>query len=90
MKITVSALTTIDNPYDPFTEWDAWYGYDQANGHFSCEYLARSVVSANANSELEQIQTVNRAIDDIVRLNATGYWRKVTREEDIDVESEPL
>jgi hypothetical protein len=22
------ALTTVDNPFDPFTEFNAWYAYD--------------------------------------------------------------
>lgn len=22
-------LTTIDNPYNPWTNWDQWYDYDQ-------------------------------------------------------------
>ena len=77
MKVTALALTTVDNPYDPFTEFDAWYGFDQSHGYRTCEYLARSVFDSPENSELESIQSTNKAIEDIVRLNATGYWKKV-------------
>jgi len=37
-----SALTTVDNPYNPFTEWDKWYNYDYyEKGYDTCGYLAR-------------------------------------------------
>ncbi len=26
-------LTTVDNPYDPFTQWDEWYAYDEGKGY---------------------------------------------------------
>lgn len=36
-------LTTEDNPYNPFTEWDQWYFYDLSKGYYTCERLARLV-----------------------------------------------
>ena len=33
------ALTTTDNPYDPFTQYDAWYRFDEGKGYHSCAYL---------------------------------------------------
>lgn len=80
MKVKALALTTNDNPYNPFTEWDAWYGFDLAHGYNTCSYLARSVFDSESCSELESIQSTNKAVEDIVRLNATGYWKKVETE----------
>lgn len=34
-------LTTTDNPYDPFLNWDEWYFYDLSKGYNTCERLAR-------------------------------------------------
>lgn len=84
MKITVKMLTTTDNPYNPFEDFDSWYGYDQEKGYRTCEYLARSCYTSPLVSRLEEIQTRNKAIEDIVRINATGIWKYVEREEEIE------
>ena len=32
-------LTTIDNPFDPFTEFDQWILFDKDKGYDSSEYV---------------------------------------------------
>lgn len=74
------ALTTIDNPYSPFTQFDDWYAFDELKGYHSCSLLARI---ANTSSEFNNEQTTNEienAIDRIVKLNALGIYRKVIKE----------
>lgn len=34
-------ITTSDNPFNPFTQWDDWYFYDLSQGYNTCERLAR-------------------------------------------------
>ena len=34
-------VTTTDNPYDPFTQWDDWYKYDTQHGYNLAAYVAR-------------------------------------------------
>ena len=34
-------LTTTDNPYNPFKNFDEWFMYDTEKGYNSCGYLAR-------------------------------------------------
>lgn len=34
-------LTTTDNPFNPFTQWDDWYFYDLSQGYNTCERIAR-------------------------------------------------
>ena len=44
-------LTTVDNPYDPFTEYDEWFTFDRALGYNTPGLLARVVKSSHELSE---------------------------------------
>lgn len=74
-------LTTEDNPYNPFTQFDHWFLYDCEKGYYSCSYLARIAKLANAMSEDEKDAEIERAIDEIVALDFTGMYKKVRRSE---------
>lgn len=71
------ALTTIDNPHDPFTEFDAWYQYDEGKGYHSCSLLARIARTSEQLSDAENEQEKERAIDDIIKYNPLGIYKKV-------------
>lgn len=72
-----SMLTTTDNPFDPFTEWDRWYAWDNQAGYHTPSYLARIVRSSDEHSEADQSQAIDDAIDEIVELNILGIYIKV-------------
>lgn len=71
-------LTTVDNPYDPFTQFDEWYVWDEAAGYATCGLLARIAISSDELSEADQELALVDAIDEIVRENVTGMHKKVT------------
>jgi hypothetical protein len=72
-------LSTIDNPYDPFDDFDNWYRYDVGKGYNSCAYVARIANTSDALPEnLNQLET-ERAIDEIVEININGLYCKVER-----------
>lgn len=74
---TTYMISTIDNPYSPFTQFDEWKAFDESKGYFTCEYLARVT---NTSSELPDDladKAVDDAINDICRLNVLGIYRKV-------------
>lgn len=72
-------LTTIDNPYDPFTQWDDWLAYDELKGYYTCNYLARNVRSSDELSQAEEDRSIENAIDEIVKLNLLGIYKKVIK-----------
>lgn len=75
-----SRLTTIDNPHSPFDDFGAWYAWDMASGYNTCGFLARIIISSDQLSEADQERANELAIDEIVKENVTGVYRKVTRE----------
>lgn len=73
-------LTTIDNPYDPFTEFDQWFLFDTQKGYDTCNYLARIAKTSNELPEnLNEIE-IEQAMDEIVELNVLGLYKKVYKE----------
>ena len=71
-------LTTTDNPYNPFTDWDAWYTWDKQAGYDSPSFLARIVVSSDDLSDEDQSLAIEAAIDEIIKENVTGRYKKVS------------
>lgn len=72
-------LTTIDNPFDPFTQFDEWYAFDIQKGYNTCSYLARISINSDELSDADQDAANEQAIDEIIRLNVLGIYRKVTK-----------
>lgn len=70
-------LTTEDNPYDPYTQWDEWYAWDVAAGYHTCAYLARIAMISDELTDEENDQIISDAIDEIVRFNLTGNYKRV-------------
>jgi hypothetical protein len=70
-------LTTVDNPFNPHTQFDAWYAYDQLKGYNTSAFLARITRTSDDLSEADQSAALESAIDEIVRENVSGIYRKV-------------
>lgn len=70
-------LTTVDNPYNPETQWDDWYQFDSSHGYDTPGLLARIAITSDELSELDQDLAREAAIDEIVRENVLGILKKV-------------
>jgi len=70
-------LTTVDNPFDPWTQWDEWFAWDQNAGYHTPGLLARVVRTSDDLSEADQNLAIQQAIDEIVRENVLGVLTKV-------------
>lgn len=66
-------ITTADNPYDYFTQFDEWLAYDRVNGYFTLEYLARIVKDAPDLSDEQENEEIELAIDKIIEWNGEMY-----------------
>lgn len=78
-------LTTIDNEWDPFDNFPEWYSRDlelarQQNRRSASGYLAIIASCSDDVSDNEFNQVMNDAIDEIVELDLSGTFKKVTRE----------
>lgn len=72
-------LTTKDNPYDPFDEFDEWFLYDVTKGYNSCGYLARIARTSEALSDEEYADEIERAVDEIIKYDFLDIYRKAVR-----------
>ena len=59
-------LTTIDNPYSPFTQFDEWFLFDVEKGYNTCDYLGRIARTSDMLTDQENDEEIERAIDEIV------------------------
>lgn len=75
----IAMLTTTDNPFDPFTQFDDWFSFDEQHGYHSCAYLARLAKTSEGLGTAENYQEIERAIDEVVKFNLTGNYKKVTK-----------
>ena len=87
MTDTEYMLTTVDNPFDPFTRYDEWYEFDMQMGYNTTSFLARITRNSSELSEPDQALAIQNAIDEVVEENVSGMWRKVSRDsiKDLDI-----
>ena len=74
-------LSTIDNPFNPFTQWNEWKRYDEDKKYYTCSYLARIAKTSDDLSEADYDQVILNAINEIVRFNINGLYKKVYEDE---------
>jgi len=74
-------LTTVDNPFNPFTQFEEWLSFDTQKGYNTCGYLARLVTSSSELSESNLVSAIESAIEEIIKDNIYGVHRKVTRKD---------
>lgn len=72
-------LTTIDNPFDPFTQFDDWFIFDTEKGYNSCSRLDRIVNLCDDMSEVEINEEIERAIDEIIKYDFLNVYKKVKK-----------
>lgn len=72
-------LTTVDNPYDYFTDFTSWFLYDVEKGYNTCAYLARIANFTDDMTQKERNEEVERAVDEIIQYDFLDIYKKVKR-----------
>lgn len=75
------AITTKDNPHNPFKDFSNWYMFDTQKGYNTCNYLARIVKPSDLLSDEENDIELERAIDEIIKHDFLNIYVKVFNEE---------
>ena len=73
-------LTTFDNPFDPFEQFDSWFLFDVQKGYNSCGLLGRIAKTSDQLTEEENDEEVERAIDEIIKYDCENIYKKVKRD----------
>lgn len=83
-------ITTVDNPYNPFTQWDEWRAFDLEKGHCCCEYLARLTSTSDSLSETENQEIINDAMQTMLK-DPLGIYRLIgPKETPVPIDLETL
>ena len=72
-------LTTHDNPFNPFEQFDSWFLFDVEKGYNSCGLLGRIAKTSDQLTDDENDEEIDRAIDQIIKYDYENIYRKVTR-----------
>ena len=73
-------ITTIDNPFDPFDNFDSWLMFDIEKGYYSGSKVARLIKTTDDMSQQEELEEIERAIDRLIEIDPLDIYIKVTRE----------
>ena len=76
-------LTTIDNPFSPFVEWDDWYRFDTDSGYNTCGLIDRIANTSDSLSEYDNDLEVIRAMNSIVKNDPLNNYVRVRKEANI-------
>lgn len=74
MATTDHMLSTIDNPFSPYTQWDEWFAYDEAAGYHTLAFLARIVRSSDDLSDTDQSLAIEQGMQEIIAENVNGLY----------------
>lgn len=73
------AITTFDNPFDPFEQFTSWFLFDEEKGYHTTSLLGRIARTSNQLSDEENNLEVERAIDEIIKHDFQNIYRKVVK-----------
>lgn len=73
MEDRVVFITTEDNPYDYFDDFDHWYDYDTMKGYNTCSLVARMSSTSLEQSSADYRSEIERVVDELVDWHFLPY-----------------
>lgn len=70
-------LTTFDNPYSPYEQFEEWYRYDADHGYNSSGLLMRLAETSSQFTDNENAYEIEKAIDRIVAADPQNIYKKL-------------
>lgn len=77
-------ITTIDNPWNPYTDFLKWWEHDHEFGYNTLEMVAYFAKTSTELEEEDYIDEVSYAIDKVLEINPFGRHIKIY-EDDADL-----
>lgn len=71
------ALTTVDNPWNPFNNFDEWMQWDISHGYDSCQLLGRLCNFEGWETPQEEEEIKMNAITDLIVADPTNMYTRV-------------
>ena len=72
--------TTTDNPFNPFEEFDSWFQFDIEKGYYTSSKLGRLTNLKENMTEIEENEEIERAVDELIKIDPLDLYIKVVRE----------
>lgn len=70
-------LTTVDNPYSPYEQFEDWYRFDTDKGYNSSGLLMRMAYTSDQLTDAENAYEIEQAIDQIVANDPLNIYKKI-------------
>lgn len=70
-------LTTFDNPYSPYEQFEEWYRYDTDHSYNSSGLLMRLAKTSSQFTDNENAYEIEKAIDRIVAADPQNIYKKL-------------
>lgn len=67
-------LTTVDNPYNPNTDYDKWLMWDRINQYFTQEYLATIANVSPDMDDAEADEIIEQAMLEIIEQDQLNIY----------------
>lgn len=69
-------ITTFDNPWDPYENFDEWFAFDSKH-HKTCELLGRISYTSNQLNDEENDEEIENALNQILKYDVECKYKRV-------------